>query len=178
MHSCTVCTISTPWGVFLLNGHGEGTNNDHKGFRHPTGTPFLSWVMSGKCRLMPCQRTLGSNQDLWILNWVLKPLNHDTSFKIWIYIGINTKYCLYVLYSYHYYPSEIHSCTVCTISTPCRVFLLYGHSEDICQLPKITITKAFVILPGPHFSPGYGMASLDWWTWAKKRRGIFKWCRS
>ena len=46
IHSHTMCTISTPWGVFPPHGHPKGI------------WQLLSWLWSGKCRLMPCQRTL------------------------------------------------------------------------------------------------------------------------
>ena len=52
-------TISTPWGAFIPYDHSEDICNYwRKCFSHPTGSPFLSWVLSGKWRLMHCQRTL------------------------------------------------------------------------------------------------------------------------
>ena len=63
-----------------------------------------------------------------------------------------------------YYPG-----VQCAPSLLPREFLhvpyMYGHREGIYMYIQYgnyyLYTKAFVILPGPYFSPGYGVANVD-----------------
>ena len=139
IHSRTMCTISTPWGVFLPYGHHEGIGYYlYKCFSHPTGAPIFSWVLSGRYCYYPSHlihsRTMCTISTPWgvflpyghhkgIGSYLYKCFSHPTGAPIFSWV-LSGRYC--------YYPSHlIHSRTMCTISTPWGVFLPYGHHEGI-----------------------------------------------